>query len=205
MNASYRTKVDFGQALKQLMMVKPIEKITVLEICKTSGRNRNNFYYYFQDKYELLEWIFHAEITESLNQFEFSNFMDFHFALIDEINKQRDFFQAIFLMEKTQAFGKTPFSYFETFFRNEIKKYLKKYGQLQLAPSTIVTLEHQLEYTYDTYSMLIVANLQEWLLEKPEVTAAQYRELLKTVIYNRDAMPIHRLQGGDDKKCSYVT
>ena len=51
----------FANALKELSLKKTIDAITVQEIADLSGYSRKNFYYYFQDKYDLAEWSFNYE------------------------------------------------------------------------------------------------------------------------------------------------
>ena len=55
-------------ALKQLMIQKPLERITVAEIMDTCGMRRQHFYYYFTDIYDLLRWTFEKEALELLQQ-----------------------------------------------------------------------------------------------------------------------------------------
>ena len=52
------TKESLAAALKQLMNVKPIGKITVKELVEICGVNRQTVYYHFDDVYDLLEWVF---------------------------------------------------------------------------------------------------------------------------------------------------
>ena len=47
----YRTFLD-------LLRQKPFDKITVRDIVESANINRNTFYYYYSDIYELLEEIF---------------------------------------------------------------------------------------------------------------------------------------------------
>ncbi|MCH4266559.1 MAG: TetR/AcrR family transcriptional regulator [Solobacterium sp.] len=60
------TKKVLAQSLKQLASEKPIEKITISEIAKMSGVNRQTFYYHFSDIYDLIEWIYTTEAAKVL-------------------------------------------------------------------------------------------------------------------------------------------
>ena len=55
-----QTKADLKEAFWRLYATKPIEKITVGEVCELAGYNRGTFYLHFQDLYEMLEGIEHA-------------------------------------------------------------------------------------------------------------------------------------------------
>lgn len=56
------TKKALAAALKQLMEEMPFDKIRIANICERCNMNRKSFYYHFEDKYELLNWIFDTEI-----------------------------------------------------------------------------------------------------------------------------------------------
>lgn len=50
------TKRALKQSLKNLLMKKPLTKITVGDIADDCGINRMTFYYHFKDIYDLVEW-----------------------------------------------------------------------------------------------------------------------------------------------------
>lgn len=52
-----QTKADIREAFWRLYAVKPLEKITVGEVCGLAGYNRGTFYLHFQDLYDLLAQI----------------------------------------------------------------------------------------------------------------------------------------------------
>ena len=60
------TKEALGAALKKMMGVKPIEKITVKDLVELCGVNRQTFYYHFDDVYDLLEWVFEQDANRVL-------------------------------------------------------------------------------------------------------------------------------------------
>lgn len=50
------TKRALEQSLKNLLMKKPLTKITISDIADDCGINRMTFYYHFKDIYDLVEW-----------------------------------------------------------------------------------------------------------------------------------------------------
>ena len=50
------TKRALEQSLKNLLLKKPLTKITVADIADDCGINRMTFYYHFKDIYDLVEW-----------------------------------------------------------------------------------------------------------------------------------------------------
>ena len=51
------TKRALEASLKQLLLTKPLDKITVTDICEDCGISRMTFYYHFKDIYDLVEWV----------------------------------------------------------------------------------------------------------------------------------------------------
>ena len=60
------TKEALGNALKKMLAVKPIDKITVKDLVEECGVNRQTFYYHFDDVYDLLEWVFEEDANRVL-------------------------------------------------------------------------------------------------------------------------------------------
>lgn len=66
------TKKALAASLKELIEEKPLDKITIQDIANKSDVNRQTFYYHFQDKYDLVNWIYYTEAVESVS--DYSNF-----------------------------------------------------------------------------------------------------------------------------------
>ena len=64
------TKKAFSSALKELMEKKPFSKISISEIVKECGVNRNTFYYHFKDIQDLLKWTLEQEAVEVVKSFD---------------------------------------------------------------------------------------------------------------------------------------
>lgn len=50
------TKHALEESLKNLLLKKPLEKITINDITEDCGISRMTFYYHFKDIYDLIEW-----------------------------------------------------------------------------------------------------------------------------------------------------
>lgn len=61
MSDSLITKKAIAEAMKELARKKSFDKISIADITTACGLNRQTFYYHFQDKYELLNWIYYNE------------------------------------------------------------------------------------------------------------------------------------------------
>ena len=60
------TKQKIAQALRQLMLERPLKKITVQDLMERTQMKRQTFYYHFKDIYDLVDWIFLEMASEFL-------------------------------------------------------------------------------------------------------------------------------------------
>lgn len=60
------TKEALGNALKKMLSIKPIDKITIKDLVEECGVNRQTFYYHFDDVYDLMEWVFEEDANRVL-------------------------------------------------------------------------------------------------------------------------------------------
>ena len=61
------TKRALETSLKNLLLQKPLNKITISDIAKDCGINRMTFYYHFKDIYDLIEWTCNEETARAIN------------------------------------------------------------------------------------------------------------------------------------------
>lgn len=62
------TKRALEQSLKNLLLKKPLTKITINDIAEDCGINRMTFYYHFKDIYDLIEWSCLEDARRALEQ-----------------------------------------------------------------------------------------------------------------------------------------
>ncbi len=68
MSDSLITKKAIATSVKELMRKKQLQKISVADIVENCGINRQTFYYHFQDKYDLVDWIYYNEVVSAVTQ-----------------------------------------------------------------------------------------------------------------------------------------
>lgn len=62
------TKRAIEQSLKNLLLKKPLTKITINDIAEDCGINRRTFYYHFKDIYDLVEWSCREDAKRALDE-----------------------------------------------------------------------------------------------------------------------------------------
>ena len=60
------TKRALSASLKNLLLQKPLSKITINDIAEDCGINRMTFYYHFKDIYDLIEWTCEEDASRAL-------------------------------------------------------------------------------------------------------------------------------------------
>lgn len=89
------TKQKIAATLRQMMMERAFQKITVQNLMFATGMKRQSFYYHFQDTRDVLRWICRKELIEPLesSKLEFSQWMLFALGLLD---RDRSFYRRLF-------------------------------------------------------------------------------------------------------------
>ena len=59
------TKKAIEASLKNLLLKKPFDKITINDIAEDCGISRMTFYYHFKDIYDLVEWACEEDVKKS--------------------------------------------------------------------------------------------------------------------------------------------
>lgn len=92
MSDSIITKKAIAAGMKELTKNKNFDKITVSDIAEICGLNRQTFYYHFQDKFELVGWIYYNEIvSEIIKDLSYENATDKVLRMLVKM-KNEDFF-----------------------------------------------------------------------------------------------------------------
>lgn len=120
MPESNMTKRVLAQTFKDLVCQESFEKVSVSDICDACQVSRKTFYYHFQDKYALVEWIFD---TEYIAEWKRSNVED-RWAILTSLCQylygQRAYYQKL-----TQYQGQNSFSqYFQDFLFNILEPFI---------------------------------------------------------------------------------
>ncbi|MBU4440388.1 MAG: TetR/AcrR family transcriptional regulator C-terminal domain-containing protein [Acetobacterium sp.] len=88
------TKKAIAKGFKHILENKNFEKITIAEITAQCGLNRQTFYYHFQDKYDLINWIvYHEAIMVIRKDLTIENWDTKVLELLTTMKKDEHFYQ----------------------------------------------------------------------------------------------------------------
>ena len=118
------TKQLLADSLKKLMLDDvSFERITIKDITSGAGLIRPTFYNHFQDKYELLEWIFYYDIIEPSFVLLDTRMIDEALRLIFvKIENEKDFFSKACKVEGQNSFDNMVFNGLHSWSLHLIKK-----------------------------------------------------------------------------------
>ena len=91
--------------MKELMKRKSLEKITVSDIVQNCGLNRQTFYYHFQDKYDLVNWIYYSEVVSAVaRNTGYSDWSDVILDVLNIMKRDRHFYTSALNVSGQNAF-----------------------------------------------------------------------------------------------------
>lgn len=173
MSESLITKKAIAQALKNLCRDKAFDKISIADITTACGLNRQTFYYHFQDKYELLSWIFYNEnfsiITDDIS---FENWDKKFLEMLQIMQAEKTFYMNT-LKEQEHTFESYLFEMAKTLFLEAIEA-LDRNKKLELE-------EKEFDAEFYAYGIcgVIVSWAQRGMKIPPETVAYRLKRLVR--------------------------
>ncbi len=157
------TKRALGAALKELIQEKPLDKISVGDICGKCEMNRKSFYYHFRDKYDLVNWIYDVEFIAVMGKKEYPDAWDLLLDICVYFYENRSFYKKAL---KTNGQNSFP-EYFREYFEPVFGRYLEEVEDGEIRRFCV---------SFFTDSFLLA--LERWLVERMPI---QPQEFLKRV------------------------
>lgn len=168
------TKRALEQSLKNLLLKKPLTKITINDITEDCGINRMTFYYHFKDIYDLVEWSCLEDARKALEE-----------------KKTYDTWQQGFLQIFEAVLENKPFimNVYRCVHREQVEKYLKPLvdnlllGVINEEAEGITVREEDREFIAQVYSYIFVGLMLDWIKddmkENPEDIVERLAVLIK--------------------------
>lgn len=173
MSDSLITKKAIAAGMKELTKKKSFDKITVSDITEVCGLNRQTFYYHFQDKFELVNWIYYNETISSIIQDLTYDNWDERVLLMLTLMKQEDYFYVNTLKVSVEK------DFREYLFRITVELFSDIIERI--AVDTKMD-EDKIKFIAEFYSYGIVGIVISWaqrgMKETPEYIIANFRNLV---------------------------
>ena len=104
------TKRALEQSLKNLLLKKPLTKITINDIAEDCGINRMTFYYHFKDIYDLVEWVVsrRCQSARSKNKKTHDTWQQGLLQIFEAVRENKPFVMNVYRCVDQRAGGKIP-------------------------------------------------------------------------------------------------
>jgi len=162
------TKRALGASLKALMQTHAFHKISVGDICEHCGMHRKSFYYHFQDKYDLLNWVFYSEFMQLLDNGAEADVWTYLRKVCEYFANNRQFYINAFAMEGQNAFTDT--------FNETLEAILSAYLQQEIRD------EEFRGFFCDFYSDAFRCSIVRWLRESKAISPDAFVSLCQRTI-----------------------
>lgn len=171
MSDSTITKRALGQAVKALLSARPFSEITVGDICAHCGLSRKTLYYHFEDKYALVNWVFHTELIQPLEARRFDDFWQMLEMVANYMHQNRMFYHHAFKMRGTDRFW--------DYFSRCLQPHLLKAVRDQLADGRHFSRKEKEAACAEFLADAFVYSIEKWIIHYPQLTPDRYVDLFR--------------------------
>lgn len=179
------TKRALEQSLKNLLLKKPLTKITVGDITDDCGINRMTFYYHFKDIYDLVEWSCLEDAKRALDE-----------------KKTYDTWQQGFLQIFKAVQENKPFilNVYRCVHREQVEKYLQPLvDQLLLnvineEAAGITVRDEDKQFIAQVYSYMFIGLMLDWIKDDMREDPQQIVEKLSKLIKGSVSVALSRFK-----------
>jgi len=183
MSNSIITKKAIAEGFTELMKTKSFDKITIADITDICGLNRQTFYYHFQDKFELVDWIYYNEaIAQLINNLTFDNWPDKVQQMLTTMKNKAHFYEKALKTSEQNGFENYLFSITRELFIDIIER-ITKDDSLS---------EDEKSFISEFYSYGISGIILSWAQKGMRETPAYLTAHLKSLVYDTQKFAVIR-------------
>ena len=150
------TKRALEASLKNLLLQKPLNKITINDITEDCGINRMTFYYHFKDIYDLVEWACLEDATKALEGKKTAD------------TWQQGFLQIFYAVRKNKPFI---MNVYHCVSREQVEKYLQPLVDhllldiIQEKSGEMTVRDEDKQFIAQIYSYIFIGLMLDWIKE----------------------------------------
>lgn len=168
------TKRAIEQSLKNLLLKKPLTKITINDIAEDCGINRMTFYYHFKDIYDLVEWVCVEDARKALEEKKtYETWQEGLLQIFEAVRENKPFIMNVY----------------KCVHKEQVEMYLKPLVDnlvLQVINEESVGItvrEEDKEFIARVYSYVFIGIMLDWIKEdmtaEPEIIVDRLATLIK--------------------------
>ena len=171
------TKRALEQSLKNLLLKKPLDKITINDIAEDCGINRMTFYYHFKDIYDLVEWSCLEDARKALEEKKtYETWQQGFIQLFEAVRENKPFIMNVY----------------RCVHREQVEKYLKPLvdnlllGVINEEAAGMTVRDEDKSFIAQVYSYVFVGLMLDWIRddmrEDPEALVGRLALVLKGAV-----------------------
>ena len=179
------TKRALEQSLKNLLLKKPLTKITVNDIAEDCGINRMTFYYHFKDIYDLVDWIMVEDAAKALeNKPTFDTWTEAFLDLLHQVQENK-----VLVMNVYRSIS-----------REQVENYLYKLtyqlliGVVHEQAAGMSVREEDQDFIATVYKYAFVGLMLDWIKNDMKADPALLVDRLAAVIHGNVVAALERLR-----------
>lgn len=116
------TKELLANSLKELLKDNSFASIGVRDIVKNCGISRTAFYNHFQDKYDLISWIYRTESEQICKGFDNAEWREYHTRVLEYMLNEKDYYMNISSYQGQNSIQ----SYITSYVMESMERHLKR-------------------------------------------------------------------------------
>lgn len=168
------TKRAIEQSLKNLLLKKPLTKITISDISEDCGINRMTFYYHFKDIYDLVEWVCLEDARRALEEKKtYDTWQQGFVQIFEAVRENRPFVMNVY----------------RCVHREQVEKYLKPLvdslllGVINEEAAGMTVRDEDKAFIAQVYSYMFVGLMLDWIRddmrEDPETLVSRLATVIR--------------------------
>lgn len=169
------TKNLIASGVKELMLTQSFEKLTIRMIAEKAGIIRPTFYYHFQDKYEVLEWIVRSQLLEPVRVMLERGMLEESLKLIfTSVEADKEFYKKAFEVTGQNSFWEIMINSIMSFLLNDTSLIQKISGQDM--PEFISCDQIALHFAFN-----LAGTINIWIKKTPNLSAENISQIYKYI------------------------
>lgn len=175
MHDSLITKKVIAHSLKELMQSTPFQKISIRDIMVHAEIRRQTFYDHFQDKYELLAWIYQQEASENIEDYlDYEHWSKVIVRLFTYLKENQVFYVNALEVTEQNSFDHYFFEHIQSLILTIVSDLLKK-------EATTLSPDY-LTFFCSYHSHAFVGMTKAWLLTKCQMPVTELSQNIEKTL-----------------------
>ncbi len=165
MRKKENVKKKLIDSFKNLAVRMAVKKITIQEIAEGAGVIRPTFYNHFQDKYQLLEYIFKEEVIAPVKPMIQNDMLDDAVILIFvQMLKDREFYGKVYRLEGQNSFESiVKSSLYET-----LLDFIEENSHNKVSPHKLLSHEALASYYSEFLGFIVITWIRDGMIASPQ-------------------------------------